>query len=237
MLEVNQIAVNYGNVTGIKDISFNVYKNQIVSLVGSNGAGKTTTLMAVSGLRQKSKGQINFYGENITNMTADMIVRRGICHVPEGRHIFSNLSVEDNLIMGAVCRPQKRAKIKEKLDRQYELFPRLKDRRGQSGATLSGGEQQMLAIGRALMGEPVLLMLDEPSMGLSPIVIDEIYALISELKKSGWTILLVEQNANMALSISDYAYVFDLGGITMSGTGQELLKNDMIQKAYLGEWE
>lgn len=235
MLRVERLAVNYGGVSGVRDVSVEVPDERVVSLIGANGAGKSTTLMAVSGLRNISSGKIIFDGEDITNLRSADIVRKGICQVPEGRHIFPKLSVEENLLIGGFSnsRVEKKAR-KERMEEQFRLFPRLKERRLQQGGTLSGGEQQMLAIARALMGNPKLLMLDEPSMGLAPIVVDEIFNMILELKKQGRTVLLVEQNASMALAVSDYAYVLDLGVTTLSGTGRELLNSEKVKQSYLG---
>jgi branched-chain amino acid transport system ATP-binding protein len=243
MLEVEHLSVHYGHIAAVTDISFNVRQGEIISLIGSNGAGKTTTLMAVSGMRAKSSGRVLFDGTDISAAAPDTIVRMGLSQVPEGRHIFTNLSVEDNLLVGCLghtgCLGHMgntgRGALKELLDEQFSLFPRLKERRKQSGGTLSGGEQQMLAIARALMAQPALLMLDEPGMGLSPIIIDEIYEMLLALKERGKTLLLVEQNAMMALSIADRAYVVEMGTITLSGTGASLLESDAMKKAYLGK--
>lgn len=235
MLQVDHLSVHYGNIQAVRDISFRVEENQIISLVGSNGAGKTSTLMAISGLAPKAGGKVTFAGTDITDMKPDKIVKLGISHVPEGRHVFPNLSVQDNLIMGNISsKNSKKAELKQLLEEQYELFPRLRERYKQMAGTLSGGEQQMLAISRGLMGDPKLLMLDEPSMGLAPIIVDEIFELIVKLKRSGRTILLIEQNASLALSISDYAYVLDLGEISLSGEGKTLLDSEEVKKAYLG---
>lgn len=235
MLQVEHLSVHYGNIQAVRDISFRVEENQIISLVGSNGAGKTSTLMAISGLAPKAGGKVTFAGTDITDLKPDKIVKLGISHVPEGRHVFPNLSVQDNLIMGNIgSKNSKKAELKRLLEEQYELFPRLKERRKQMAGTLSGGEQQMLAISRGLMGDPKLLMLDEPSMGLAPIIVDEIFELIVKLKQSGRTILLIEQNASLALSISDYAYVLDLGEISLSGEGETLLNSEEVKRAYLG---
>ncbi|MDR0552023.1 MAG: ABC transporter ATP-binding protein [Spirochaetaceae bacterium] len=235
MLEVENLSVCYGHINAVTGVSFSIPEHSIISLIGSNGAGKTTTLMAISALRPKTSGTVRFLGEDITRSKPAAIVRKGLCQVPEGRHIFTNLSVEDNLLVGSAgCGGGRKANIQELLEEQYALFPRLKERRTQRGGTLSGGEQQMLAIARALMAKPKLLMLDEPAMGLAPIIIDEIFELLLSLKARGKTILLVEQNANMALSVSDRAYVLELGAITTEGTGAALLESDKIIKAYLG---
>ena len=235
LLEVEHLSVRYGNIQAVRDISFSVGENQIISLIGSNGAGKTSTLMAISGLAPKTEGTVTFAGKNITDLRPDRIVKLGISHVPEGRHVFPNLTVQDNLIMGNVSsKNSSKGELRRLLEEQYELFPRLKERYKQLAGTLSGGEQQMVAIGRGLMGDPKLLMLDEPSMGLAPIIVDEIFELIVTLKQGGRTILLIEQNASLALSISDYAYVLDIGAISLSGRGEELLGSEEVKKAYLG---
>lgn len=235
MLQVENLSVHYGKIQAVRNVEFQVKENQIISLIGSNGAGKTSTLRAISGLVPKAGGKVTFAGHDITNMKPDKIVSLGAAHVPEGRHVFPNLSVQDNLIMGNVAsKKSKKSELNQLIEEQYELFPRLKERYKQMAGTLSGGEQQMLAIARGLMSDPKLLMLDEPSMGLAPIIVDEIFELIVKLKQGGRTILLIEQNASMALSISDYAYVLDLGSITLSGKGEELLQSDEVKKAYLG---
>lgn len=234
MLLVKDLEVYYGGIHALKGISFEVKKGQIVTLVGSNGAGKTTTLRAISNL-VKSKGSIQYNGQEITNMSSEKIVAQGLIHVPEGRKIFTALTVEENLMMGAYLRKDKE-KIEEDLQYVYELFPRLKERTKQYGGTLSGGEQQMLAIGRALMSAPKLLMLDEPSMGLAPIVVEEIFRSIKELnEKTGLTVLLVEQNANIALQTADIGYVIETGRIAFYGNANELLHDDRVRKTYLGE--
>ena len=237
MLAVEHLSVQYGHIAAVSDISFSVRQGEIISLIGSNGAGKTTTLMALSGMRAKVSGRVVFDGTDISAAAPDKIVRMGLCQVPEGRHIFTNLSVEDNLLVGCLGHTGStgRGALKELLDEQFSLFPRLKERRKQSGGTLSGGEQQMLAIARALMAKPALLMLDEPGMGLSPIIIDEIYEMLLALKQRGKTLLLVEQNAMMALSVADRAYVMEMGNITLTGTGASLLESDAIKTAYLGK--
>lgn len=235
MLEVKNLSVNYGYIHALQGVSLRVEQQEIVSLIGSNGAGKTSTLMAVSGMVPKSGGSITFEGKEITHVSAHQIVRLGISHVPEGRHVFPKLSVRDNLVMGTIGtkKMDKRALL-DQLEQVYTLFPRLKERQHQAGGTLSGGEQQMLAIGRGLMNRPKLLMLDEPSLGLAPIIIEEIFDLIVKIKKMGTTVLLIEQNAAMALSISDRGYVIENGIITFTGTGEELLQDKAVQRAYLG---
>ncbi len=234
MLKIKDLEVFYGGIHALKGITFDVEKGQIVTLVGSNGAGKTTTLRAISNL-VKSKGSIGYNGQEISNMQSEKIVAQGLIHVPEGRKIFTALTVEENLMMGAYLRKDKE-KIEEDLQYVYELFPRLKERTKQYGGTLSGGEQQMLAIGRAIMSAPKLLMLDEPSMGLAPIVVEEIFESIKELnKKTGLTVLLVEQNANIALQTAHIGYVIETGQIAFSGDANELLHDDRVRKAYLGE--
>lgn len=233
LLEVNDINVYYGAIHAIKGVSFCVDEGEIVTLIGANGAGKTTSLHTVSGLLRSKTGSIVYNGENISRVPADKIVRQGIAHVPEGRRIFQQMTVQENLEMGAFIR-KRSDDIQPDLEEVFEFFPRLKERRKQVAGTLSGGEQQMLAMGRALMSKPKLLMLDEPSMGLAPILVDEIFAIIDKLHKAGSTILLVEQNAQMALSVADRAYVMETGKITLSGTGEELIRSDEVRKAYLG---
>lgn len=230
MLKVDNINVYYGKIHAISDISFEVNDGEIVSLIGANGAGKTTTLHTVSGLLRSTTGKIEFNGQNITHTDPHKLINYGIAHVPEGRHIFLQMSVYENLEMGAYTTKLK----KEDLERVYTLFPRLEERKNQVAGTLSGGEQQMLAMGRAIMSHPKLLMLDEPSMGLSPILVDQIFSIIKDLHEQGTTILLVEQNAGKALKISDRAYVLESGRIVLSGTGKELSESDAIKKAYLG---
>ncbi|MGN0573098.1 MAG: ABC transporter ATP-binding protein [Acutalibacteraceae bacterium] len=232
MLKVNDINVYYGSIHAIKGVSFEVKQGEIVTLIGANGAGKSTILKTVSGLLRSKTGSINFLDKNISTVAPHKIVERGLAHVPEGRRIFLQMSVEENLEMGAYTRGGKG--VSEDLAKVYEQFPRLKERRKQTAGTLSGGEQQMLAMGRALMSRPQLLMLDEPSMGLAPILVEQIFEIIKSLHKDGTTILLVEQNAQMALSVADRAYVLETGKITLSGTGEELARSDEIRKAYLG---
>ncbi len=232
MLKVDNINVYYGSIHAIKDISFEVCRGQIVTLIGANGAGKSTTLQTVSGLLHSKTGSIEFLGKSLSGVAPHRIVEHGLAHVPEGRRVFLQMSVEENLEMGAYTRP--RSEISDSIADVYSRFPRLKERRKQIAGTLSGGEQQMLAMGRALMSKPQLLMLDEPSMGLSPILVDQIFDIIKELHRAGTTILLVEQNAQMALSIADRAYVLESGKIVLSGSGEELLESEQVKKAYLG---
>ena len=232
MLSVYNINVWYGAIHAIKDISFNVNEGEIVALIGANGAGKSTTLKTVSGLLRSKTGSIKFMGEGITHTPADKLVGKGLAQVPEGRRAFLQMTVEDNLEMGAYTQPN--STIEAGIADVYERFPRLKERRKQIAGTLSGGEQQMLAMGRALMSKPKLLMLDEPSMGLAPILVEQIFDIIRELHTAGTTILLVEQNAQAALSVADRAYVLETGRITLSGTGKELMASDAVRKAYLG---
>jgi len=233
MLEVKNLVVSYGAIKALKNISFNIEKGEIVTLIGSNGAGKTTTLHSVSGLIPKVSGAVTFKGEDITSLSADKIVRKGLVHVPEGRRIFANLSVKENLDMGAFIRNDK-AGIKADKEWCFELFPRLKERLSQFAGTLSGGEQQMLAMARALMTKPELLLLDEPSMGLAPILVDEIFDIIKKINEGGTTILLVEQNAYKALSIANHAYVLETGNISERWDASELIKDESVKKAYLG---
>jgi len=233
MLKVQKLSVSYGAINALREISFNVEQGEIISLIGSNGAGKTTTLHAVSNIIKKRGGTIEFEGEDITNLAPDQIVRKRLIQVPEGRRIFLNLSVRDNLEMGAFTRNDK-AGIKADMEKVYELFPRLKERINQISGTLSGGELQMLAMGRGLMAQPKLLLLDEPSMGLAPILVDEIFEIIQKINKAGTTILLVEQNAFKALSISDRAYVLETGSIAKEGAAADLAKDPAVKEAYLG---
>lgn len=231
MLNVDNINVYYGKIHAIKDVSFNVNDGEIVALIGANGAGKSTVLKTVSGLLRSKTGSITFADENISHIEAHKLVSKGLAHVPEGRRIFLQMSVMENLEMGAYIR---RDNYKADLADVFKRFPRLEERKNQVAGTLSGGEQQMLAMGRALMSKPKLLMLDEPSMGLAPILVDQIFDIIKELHKSGTTILLVEQNAEKALKVADRAYVLESGRIAISGTGKELAQSDSIKKAYLG---
>ena len=232
ILKVENMNVYYGAIHAIKGISFHVDQGEVVTLIGANGAGKSTTLQTVSGLLRSRTGSIQFCGENISNVPSHKIVEKGLAQVPEGRRIFLQMSVEENLEMGAYT--QGNAGIPQDLEMVFGLFPRLKERRRQVAGTLSGGEQQMLAMGRALMSHPKLLMLDEPSMGLAPILVEQIFDIIRQLHEEGTTILLVEQNAQMALSVADRAYVMETGKITLSGTGAELAASDEVKKAYLG---
>ena len=232
MLKVNDINVYYGAIHAIKGISFEVNDGEIVTLIGANGAGKTTTLNTVAGLLHPKTGTVEFEGENLAHTPGHKIVSKGLALVPEGRRVFLQMSVEDNLEMGAFTQPN--SFIKEGLEQAYELFPRLKERRKQIAGTLSGGEQQMLAMGRALMSRPKLMMLDEPSMGLAPILVEQIFDIVKSLHKAGTTILLIEQNAQMALSVADRGYVLETGKIVATGTGAELLNNEAVKKAYLG---
>ena len=235
MLEVKDLDVFYGGIHALKGINFEINEGEIVTLIGANGAGKTTILNVISGVVKQKNGDVIFQNEKINNLTTEKIVELGIIHVPEGRRIFTALNVEENLLMGAYLRNDKK-EIQEDLENVYELFPRLRERRTQMGGTLSGGEQQMLAIGRALMSKPKLLMLDEPSMGLAPIIVQEIYETIEKLNEErNLTVLLVEQNANLALQVAHQAYVIETGEIVLQGTGRELLGDDRVRKAYLGE--
>jgi len=232
ILKVDNINVYYGAIHAIKGVSFHVDQGEIVTLIGANGAGKSTTLQTISGLLRSRTGSISFCGENISNVPSHKLVEKGLAQVPEGRRIFLQMSVQENLEMGAYT--QNQSGVDADLEKVYEQFPRLKERCRQVAGTLSGGEQQMLAIGRALMSHPKLLMLDEPSMGLAPILVEQIFDIIRKLHKDGTTILLVEQNAQMALSVADRAYVMETGHITLSGTGAELAASDEVRKAYLG---
>lgn len=235
MLKVKNLKVNYGHISALNGISFEVPGNSIVSLIGANGAGKTTTLMAISGLVDAAEGQILLDDMDITDCRPNSIVQMGVCHVPEGRHVFPELSVYENLVAGAIpCKKLPRAELQNRIEQQFELFPRLKERSSQMAGTMSGGEQQMLAISRGLMSNPKLLMLDEPSLGLAPIIVEEIFNMIEKVRKAGTTVLLIEQNASIALQISDYAYAIELGRISLSGTGQELLNSEDVKRVYLG---
>ncbi len=232
MLNVSNINVYYGNIHAIKDVSFSVEDGEIVSLIGANGAGKSTILKTISGLLRTKTGDVAFGGKSIKGVAPHKIVSRGIAHVPEGRRVFLQMSVEENLEMGAFTAA--RSTIEGSLENVYNRFPRLKERRKQIAGTLSGGEQQMLAMGRALMSRPKLMMLDEPSMGLAPILVEQIFDIIKELNEAGTTILLVEQNALMALSIANRGYVLETGKIVLHAPANELLSNDAVKKAYLG---
>nr|WP_202505918.1 ABC transporter ATP-binding protein [Streptomyces sp. SID1046] len=234
MLQVEDLKVAYGKIEAVKGISFEVNEGEIVCLVGTNGAGKTTTLRTLSGLIKPKSGSITFDGQPLAAVPAHKIVSLGLAHSPEGRHIFPRLTIAENLQLGAFLRTDKEG-IEADVQRAYEMFPILGERRKQAAGTLSGGEQQMLAMGRALMSRPKLLMLDEPSMGLSPLMMQKIMATIKDLKAAGMTILLVEQNAQAALSLSDSAHVMEIGKIVLSGTGRDLLHNEDVRKAYLGE--
>ena len=232
MLDVQNINVYYGAIHAVKDVSFHVDEGEIVTLIGANGAGKTTTLQTVSGLLHSRTGSITFMGKPIQAVPADKLVAHGLAQVPEGRRVFQQMTVEENLEMGAFTQPA--STIAPNLEKVYDNFPRLKERRRQVAGTLSGGEQQMLAMGRALMSNPKLLMLDEPSMGLAPILVEQIFDIIQRLHEKGTTILLVEQNARMALSVADRGYVLETGRVTLTGQGRELLADEAVKKAYLG---
>ena len=234
MLEVRDLQVYYGMIHAIKGISFDVNHGEVIALIGANGAGKTTTLHTITGLLAPKSGSVLFEGKDITKVPAHKIVSMGMAHVPEGRRVFAELSVYENLKMGAYTRKDKK-EIEESLANVYKRFPRLEERKNQMAGTLSGGEQQMLAMGRALMSKPKIILMDEPSMGLSPIFVNEIFDIIRAVSESGTTVLLVEQNAKKALSISDRAYVLETGTITMSGKAKDLLEDEAVKKAYLGE--
>ena len=231
MLKIDGLKVNYGGFEAVKGVSIDVPERQIVTLIGANGAGKSTTLRAVAGLVKPAAGRIHLQGEDITGLTPDQIVSKGITLVPEGRRVFPDMTVLENLKIGAYLRKDS---LEDDLKWVYDLFPRLKERSWQAAGTLSGGEQQMLAVGRALMSRPKIMMMDEPSLGLAPLVVKGIFDIIKEINKQGVTILLIEQNANMALRVADTAYVLETGRLTMSGTGNELLHNEAVKKAYLG---
>lgn len=234
MLEIKDLEVYYGVIQAIKGISFEVNQGEVIALIGANGAGKTTTLHTITGLISPKKGSVTFEGKDITKVPAHKIVSMGMAHVPEGRRVFAELSVYENLKMGAYTRKDK-SEIEESLANVYKRFPRLEERKNQMAGTLSGGEQQMLAMGRALMSRPKIILMDEPSMGLSPILVNEIFDIIQAVSKSGTTVLLVEQNAKKALSIADRAYVLETGNIVLEGKAKDLLEDDSIKKAYLGE--
>ncbi len=234
LLEVQNLEVSYGVIRAIKGISFEVNEGEIVTLIGANGAGKTTTMQSTVGLIPKKSGKVVFDGQDITKTPCHKVVHLGMTQVPEGRRIFQELTVYENLLMGAYSVKNKKADFKADIERVYQRFPRLAERKNQVAGTLSGGEQQMLAMGRALMSHPKLLMLDEPSMGLSPLLVDQVFEIIKEINKDGTTILLVEQNAGKSLAISDRAYVLENGEIVLSGTGKELSESEMVKKAYLG---
>jgi len=233
LLEVQDLNVYYGAIHALQGISFDVEEGEIVTLIGANGAGKSTTLKTISGLLHPRYGDVRLRGESLVNVAAQDIVRMGVVHVPEGRKIFARLTVQENLEMGAYTRTDQ-AEIRQNMERAFRSFPRLKERLGQLGGTLSGGEQQMLAIGRGLMAQPKLLLLDEPSMGLAPILVEEIFSIIQEINAQGVSILLVEQNALMALSVANRAYVLETGRVVHSGTGAELLDDPQVMDAYLG---
>ena len=234
MLEVKDLQVYYGVIQALKGISFHVNQGEVIALIGANGAGKTTTLQTLTGILSPKSGSIVFEGKDLTRTPAHKIVEMGMAHVPEGRRVFADMSVYENLLLGAYTRKDK-AEIAESLASVYKRFPRLEERKGQRAGTLSGGEQQMLAMGRALMSRPRIILMDEPSMGLSPIFVNEIFDIIREVSESGTTVLLVEQNAKRALSIADRAYVLETGSITMDGKAEDLLNDEAVQKAYLGE--
>lgn len=234
MLEVKNLEVYYGVIQAIKGISFEVNEGEVIALIGANGAGKTTTLQTITGMLQPKAGEIIFEGKDISKIPGHKIVSMGMAHVPEGRRVFAELSVYENLKLGAYTRKDKK-EIEETLARVYKSFPRLEERKNQLAGTLSGGEQQMLAMGRALMSKPKIILMDEPSMGLSPILVEEIFHIIREISASGTTVLLVEQNAKKALAIADRAYVLETGNIVLSGDAKKMMNNDSIKKAYLGE--
>ena len=231
MLKIDELKVSYGGIEAVKGITFEVPERKIVTLIGANGAGKSTTLRTIAGLVKPAHGHIHLQGEDITALSPDRIVSKGITLVPEGRHVFPDLTVLENLKIGAYLR---RDSLDDDLNWVYELFPRLKERSWQAAGTLSGGEQQMLAVGRALMSRPKIIMMDEPSLGLAPLLVEQIFDIIKELHRAGTTILLVEQNAQMALSVADRGYVLETGRVTLTGPGRELLADEAVKKAYLG---
>jgi branched-chain amino acid transport system ATP-binding protein len=233
MLTISNLHVNYGGIKALRGIDLHIEENKIVTLIGANGAGKSSTLRAIMGLVKSDKGKVEYDGEDLTNLSTKEIVKKGIVLVPEGRKVFANLTVEENLILGAYTRTDQDG-IKKDMAKIYELFPRLKERSWQKAGTLSGGEQQMLAVGRGLMVRPKILMMDEPSLGLAPILVKDIFDIIKEIHRQGNTILLVEQNAKKALEIADYAYVLETGELVLEGEGQKLLKDDKVKEAYLG---
>lgn len=233
-LEIRDLHVSYGGILALKGIDLTVEEGQIVTLIGANGAGKSTTLRAISGLQKPQSGSILYGGEELVGLPAKEIVRRGIIHVPEGRRVFPDMTVAENLKIGAFLRKDKDG-IASDMDYVYSLFPRLKERSWQPAGTLSGGEQQMLAVGRALMSRPKVLMMDEPSLGLAPLIVKDIFSIIRRVNADGITVLLIEQNANAALRIADYGYVLETGVIALTGTGEELLRNESVREAYLGK--
>ena len=233
-LEIKNLHVSYGGIRALKGVDLTVEEGQIVTLIGANGAGKSTTLRAISGLQKPQSGSILYGGEELVGLPAKEIVRRGIIHVPEGRRVFPDMTVAENLKIGAFLRSDKDG-IARDMDYVYSLFPRLKERSWQLAGTLSGGEQQMLAVGRALMSRPKVLMMDEPSLGLAPLIVKDIFSIIRRVNEDGITVLLIEQNANAALRIADYGYVLETGTIALTGTGEELLKNESVREAYLGK--
>lgn len=234
MLEIKDLQVHYGGIHALRGISLNVDDGKIISLIGANGAGKSTTLKAIMSLTQKTSGSVIYDGKDMTNAKTKDIVKSGIILTPEGRRVFPDLTVDENIALGAYTRKDK-AEIAKDRKWVFELFPRLEERKWQAAGTLSGGEQQMLAVGRSIMGRPKLLMMDEPSLGLAPLIVKDIFSIIKEINKAGVNVLLIEQNAKAALEIADYGYVMETGVITLSGTGKELLVNDQVRKAYLGE--
>lgn len=234
MLKVSNLHVNYGGIKALRGIDINIEENKIVTLIGANGAGKSSTLRAIMGLVEKPEGKVEYNGEDLTNLHTKDIVKKGIVMVPEGRRVFDNLTVEENLILGAYTRTDVEG-IKKDINNIFQMFPRLKERHWQKAGTLSGGEQQMLAVGRALMVRPKVLMMDEPSLGLAPILVRDIFEIIKTIHNQGNTILLVEQNAKKALEVADYAYVLETGELVLEGEGSQVLKDDRVQKAYLGE--
>jgi len=234
MLKIDNLNVFFGGIHALKGISFDVPKGKVITLIGANGAGKSTTLRSICALIKPKEGKVKFNNKNITNMSTDKIVKSGIALIPEGRKIFPNLTVQENLQLGAYARDNSK-EVEKDLEWVYELFPRIKERLWQKGGTLSGGEQQMLAVARGLMSRPKLLMLDEPSLGLAPLLVKEIFDIIKRIHQEGMTVLLVEQNAFAALKIADFAYVLETGRVVLQGTGEELLRDDRVRKAYLGE--
>jgi branched-chain amino acid transport system ATP-binding protein len=235
LLELKEVRVRYGVIEAVKGVNLTVHEGEIVTLIGGNGAGKTTTLRAISMVHGPASGSMVFEGEDLTGLRSDEVVKRGVIQVPEGRHIFPNMSVQENLLMGAFSAHGTKQEFQDITDRVFQLFPRLKERRKQAGGTLSGGEQQMLAIGRALMSKPRLLMLDEPSMGLAPQLVETVFSVVEEINAEGIPVLLIEQNAQMALQTADRGYVIETGEIVLEDDAKKLLGNDQVRKAYLGE--